>query len=107
MNDIWDKTYKRDVVRELPNITLLTVISEHAGGRQLVARMDIAIGTGDATTADIYVRMTPLQMRALAAALMATAARVEHVLMPQLELTSAEIIHFAPPAGLYHEPEVA
>lgn len=101
--DIWNETYKHDPVRGLPEVSLLSVISETAHQRRLVARMEIETHDPDATVRWMaYVSMTPTQMRALAATLQATATRVEQVLIPKLHPEPTII-----PIALYREPEPA
>lgn len=105
--DIWDETYKNEPIRTLPAVSVLTAINKHYDKLQLVARMDIDLREPkSAVRANIIVDMTPSQMRDLAAALTAHAARIEQVLMPRLQSAGASIT-LVPPAALYHEPETA
>lgn len=101
-NDIWDETYKNDRIRGLPDVSVLTVIAGTRERRRLVARMDIDAGDLNGVCISAQVHMTPTQMRALAASLLAHAARVEQVLIPKLQ-PEPQIIPFT----LYHEPEAA
>jgi len=101
--DIWDETYKREQIRGLPDVSLLSVISEADHQRRLVVRMEIETRDPNATVRwTTWVSMTPTQMRALAASLQATATRVEQVLIPKLHPEPTII-----PIALYREPDAA
>lgn len=101
--DIWNETYKRENVRGIPCVAVMTVISETDHQRRLIARMDIEQrDPGSPVDLTVTVNMTPAQMRALAASLQAHATRVEQVLMPLLQPAPTII-----PIALYREPETA
>lgn len=107
--DIWMETYKRDEIRGLRGLDIMTVISEADNGkRSLVARLDISPFDDEASPieARVSINMTPAQMRALGASLMAHAARIDNVLLPLLQ-TEPTIVPIAIPTPLYHEPEAA
>lgn len=104
-DDIWSKTYRKQVVPGLPDISIITAVGgEEQGDRYLYLCSDLSIKTSGAgkVTARCDIDMTPAQMRALAAQLEAAATRIECELMPLLR-PAPEII----PIELYHEPEAA